>query len=154
MLCAQRPDTIMQISVVYVYPCCNEFACRVSCVGTGKWEASIYYHAAWGTNKKKNIPGNEQWTTDTRYLVLYEKLRHAWCSGTCAPCAFCALALLRGAYWHAVCCDVYVVRMRCHTLLYTFPWQNENECIRIPAYAYMPTATRTPQQSIINSSLS
>ena len=43
----------MQICVVYTYPCCNEFACRALCAGSGKWEASIYYEAAWGTNNKK-----------------------------------------------------------------------------------------------------
>ena len=54
MLCAQWPGTIMQICVecTYMYPCCNEFACRVLCVGSGKWETSIYYEAAWGTNNK------------------------------------------------------------------------------------------------------
>ena len=50
---------------VYMYPCCNEFACRVLCVGSGKWEASIYYGAAWGTNKKKRDKYNEQWIPDT-----------------------------------------------------------------------------------------
>ena len=55
MLCAQWPDTIMQICVVYIYPCCNEFACRVLCAGSGKWEAIIYYEAAWCTNKKGDM---------------------------------------------------------------------------------------------------
>ena len=39
-------------------------------------------------------------------------------------------------------------KMRCYILLFTFPWNNENACVRIPADAYMPIATRTPPQSI------
>ena len=131
-----------------MYPCCNEFACHVLCVGSGKWEASTYYEAAWGANNKKGENEYWWWIMDTRYLVLYKKLRHAWCSATCAPCAIC-VALLRGAYWHGVCCDVYFVQMRCYTMLYTFPWHNENACVHIPpADAYMPTATRIPLLSI------
>ena len=35
----------------------------------------------------------------TWYQILCKKLRHAWCSSACEPCA---LTLLRGAYWHAL----------------------------------------------------
>ena len=89
------------------------------------------------------------------YRILHNKLHHAWClvrvrlvllrscgghtdmllavmSTLFVFNANCALALLRGAYWHAVGCDVYFVRIQCYTLLYTFPWHNENEC----CYAY------------------
>ena len=73
MLCAQWPDTIIQICVVYMYRCCNEFAC-VLC---GKWQTSICYEAAWGTNKKQNngyqVPSTEYYTTScaVRVLVRY-----------------------------------------------------------------------------------
>ena len=63
----------------------------------------------------------------------------------------CALALLRGAYWHAVYCDVNFVQMRPYTLTAAqLSLTYENACVRISADAYMPTATRTPLQSISN----
>ena len=150
MFGAQWPDTIMQICVD-----CTCIRAVMSLlvtfyvwgVGSGKPACITNPHGV--STTKKEIINNGLWIPDTWYPgLLYKKLRHAWCSGTCAPYAICVLALLQGAYWHAVCCDVYFVQMRCYTLLYTFPWHNENACVRIPADAYVLTATRTPLQSI------
>ena len=140
VICALWPDTIMQICV----ECTCIFVVTSLLVAFHVWGVGSRKLLIEYITKPQGIPpptkrDNEQWVMDTRYLVLYKKLRHAWWPGTCAPWAICALALLRGAYWHAVCCDVYFVQRRCYTLVYTFPWNNENACVRIPADAYMPT---------------
>ena len=142
VLCAQCPDTIMQICVEHTCILVTSLFVVFDVWGMGSGKPAYITKPHGAPTTKKEIPGNEYWMMDARYVVSYKKLGHAWYSGTCAPCAICALALLRGAYWH-VCCDAYFVQMRCYTLLDTFPWHNENACVRISADAYMPTYTST-----------
>ena len=79
--------------------------------------------------------------------LLHKCLRHAWCSGTCAPRD---LAFLPGAYCHAFaamsslygsnaiyCCTLSHDVVRMHAATHT------SRCITYTS-KYMPTATRTP----------
>ena len=129
MLCAQRPDTIIQICVeCTMYRCCNEFAC-VLCVGSGK---PACFEAAWGTNKKKRMNNGYQIPSIIQSCAVRVLLRVRLAT-------FVRLGLL------------WFVQMRCYTLLYTFPW---HYVVRMHAYAYHQMHTcllrlGTPLQSII-----